>query len=291
MLARIAPLLFVCLWATGFIGARLGLPYSEPGTFLALRFAIAFFLLVGIAVIAGASWPGGRAAAQSIFIGALIHGVYLGSVFWVIDRGMPAGIAAVVVGMQPLLTALIAGWWLKEVITRQHWIGLALGMMGVFLVLYPGLDVTSSGITILTIGVAIIGMISATAGTVFQKKFATSTDLRTGNALQYLGAFMPVMVLACFSETGTIEWSRDMIIAMVWSVLVLSIIAIFILMWLIREGSVAKVSSLFFLVPAVAAIMAYFLFNEKLTLIQLIGMFVCAVAVAMAARANRKPVA
>ena len=264
------------------------MPFSEPGTFLALRFAIAFFLLVLLALIFRAPWPGNKAATQSILIGALIHGMYLGPVFWVIDQGMPAGVSAVVVGLQPLLTALIAGWWLREAITRQHWIGLGLGMIGVVLVLYPGLDVQSSGVNTFSICVAMIGMASVSIGTVLQKQVAGLTDLRTGNALQYLGGFLPVMALALFTESGTIVWSLDMIVAMTWSVLVLSIIAIFLLMWLIREGSVAKVSSLFFLVPGVAAIMAYFLFDEKLVPLQLVGMVLCAVAVALAARANRK---
>lgn len=284
MFARTAPVIFVCLWATGFVGARMGMPHSEPGTFLALRFAIAFVLLTLIVLAVRAPWPGTKTAFKSIAIGFLIHGTYLGPVFWVIDQGMPAGVSAVVVGLQPLFTAFLAGWWLKETITSRHWGGLVLGMTGVFFVLYPGIDLADSGVNTLTICVALIGMLSVTVGTVFQKSLGSDIDLRAGTALQYLGAFVPVFVLALISETGSIDWTGEMILAMTWSIFVLSLFAIFLLMWLIREGSVAKVSSLFFLVPAVAALMSYFLFGEKLDTIQLAGMVLCALAVAMVAR-------
>lgn len=288
MLARIAPVVFVCLWATGFVGARMGMPYSEPGTFLSLRFASAFVLLTIIAFVASAPWPGTKTALKSVGIGFLIHGTYLGTVFWVIKQGMPAGVSAVIVGMQPLVAALLAGWWLGEKISLRHWAGVVLGMVGVSMVLYPGLNFADTGVTPLTIGVALFGMLCVSLGTVIQKSLGSSTDLRTGTALQYLGAFIPVIILALVSETGAIDWTGEMILAMVWSVLVMSVVAIFLLMWLIREGSVAKVSSLFFLVPAVAALMCYFLFGEELTVIQLTGMAVSGVAVALA-MSNPKP--
>lgn len=277
-------MIFVCLWATGFIGARLGLPFSEAGTFLSLRFAIAFALLTAIALILRAPWPGYRAAGQSVLIGALVHGSYLGAIFWVIDQGMPAGVSAVVVGLQPLVVAFIAASWLGESINRNHWLGLAIGVFGVVMVLYPKLDLADSGVNATTIGVALLGMLSVSLGTVLQKKFAAQTDLRSGTALQYLGAFIPVFLLALVSESGTIVWSTEMIIAMTWSIFVLSIVAIFLLMWLIREGSVAKVSSLFFMVPSVAALMAFFLFGEQLNALQLFGMVLCAAAVALVSR-------
>ena len=283
MFAKVAPIVFVCLWATGFVGARMGMPHSEPGTFLSFRFACAFVLLTLIAMVARAPWPGTRVAFHSIAIGFLIHGSYLGCVFWVIEQGMPAGVSAVVVGLQPLFTALLAGWWLKETISIKHWIGIVVGMTGVYMVLHPGIDLADSGVNATTIFVSILGMISATLGTVLQKILGSSTDLRSGTALQYLGAFVPVMILALVSETGTIHWTGEMILAMTWSIFVLSLVAIFLLMWLIREGSVAKVSSLFFMVPAVAALMSYFLFGETLNLLQLAGMALSAVAVALVA--------
>ena len=283
MLVRIAPLIFVCLWATGFIGARLGLPYSEAGTFLSLRFALAFVLLTIIAMIYRAPWPGMRHALYAVLVGFFIHGVYLGAIFWVIDQGMPAGVSAVIVGLQPLVVAFIAAGWLGELITKRHWVGLIIGIMGVFLVLYPKFDISGSGVTWLTILIAFIGMMAASVGTVLQKKVGASTDLRTGTALQYLGAFLPVFLLALTSETGQIDWTAEMTIAMVWSLFVLSFVAIFLLMWLIREGSVARVSSLMFLVPAVTSIMAYFMFGDRLIFIQFVGIMFSAVAVGLVA--------
>ena len=288
MLVRLAPFIFVFVWATGFVGARLGMPHSEPGTFLALRFAIALCLLILICLILRAPWPGLKRAGLAVLIGLLIHGTYLGPVFWVIDQGMAAGVAAIIVGLQPLLTAVIAGWWLKEEITKGHWLGLFLGMTGVVIVLYPALDLSNSGVNATTITVALLGMISVTLGTVLQKKVGGQSDLRTGTALQYIGAFIPVFVLAIFTETGTIDWTLEMTVAMVWSVLVLSVLAIFLLMWLISQGSVAKVSSLFFMVPGVAALMAWALFDETLVPLQLVGMAICAAGVALASRATAR---
>lgn len=286
MLQKLAPGLFVCLWATGFIGARLGMPYSEPGTFLAIRFGIAFIVLGLIAFILKAQWPGLKMALHSIAIGSLMHGFYLGAVFWSIDRGMPAGVSAVIVGLQPLLTAILAGWLLKEAITRKHWIGIALGFLGVVLVLAPKIDIADSGINAATIVASVLGMISVTIGTIYQKQVGSLSDLRSGTALQYLGGFIPVAILSLSMETREIQWSGEMIFAMVWAVVILSFLAVFLLMWLIREGSVAKLSTLFFLVPGVAAVMAYFLFGETLEPVQLIGMFLCAVAVGLASRAG-----
>ncbi len=290
MFAKFAPAVFVCLWATGFIGARLGMPYAEPGTFLAIRFAIAFGILTLVALVFKASWPGMKTALHSILVGMLIHGIYLVAVFWTIQQGMPAGVSAVIVGLQPLLTALLAGWLLNEIITGRHWVGLAIGLFGVVLVLSPKLDITGSGINVATVVVSLFGMGSLTLGTILQKKLPPNLDIRSNTALQYLGGFFPVFILSMFTETQSIEWNGQVIFAMVWLVLVLSVAAIFLLMWLIREGSVARVSSLFFMVPAVAAIMAYFLFDETLVLIQLVGMVLCAIAVILASVKAKKTI-
>jgi len=281
-LTVVAPLVFVCLWATGFVGARLGMPHSEPGTFLAIRFGSACILLAVVSILFKAKWPNPTFAGHAIVIGFLIHGVYLGSVFWAIDRGMPAGVAAVIVGLQPLLTAMLSGWWLSESITGKHWVGIALGIAGVALVISPGLDLTSSGISTITVTVTIIGMVSVTLGTLYQKARGGGMDIRASTALQYLGAFIPVAALSWFVETQEIDWNGEMIIAMLWAIFVLSIGAIFLLMWLIRQGSVAKLSTLFFMVPAVAALMSFGLFDETLLPVQMGGMVLCALAVALA---------
>jgi len=283
MFVRLAPLVFVCLWATGFVGARLGMPHAEPGSFLAIRFAIAFLVLALFAMFMKAPWPRGRAIFHVMFVGALVHGLYLGGVFWAVRNGMPGGVSAIVVGLQPLLAAILAGVWLKEEITSRHWLGLIIGIVGVCMVLLPRLDLSGSDVNNATMLACCISVVAISAGTIYQKRFATQTDLRTGTALQYVGAFFPTVLFSMFFESFQIDWNGESLFAMAWLVLVLSITAVFLLMWLIREGSVAKVSSLFFLVPAVAAMMTWILFDERLTPIQIGGMVLCALAVALAA--------
>ncbi|MEL7230244.1 MAG: DMT family transporter [Pseudomonadota bacterium] len=285
VLVRLAPIVFVCLWATGFIGARMGMPYAEPGTFLAVRFALACLLLAALALIMRAPWPGRAVAGQQVLVGFLLHGTYLGCVFWAVDRGMPAGVSAIIVGLQPVLTAVLAGWLLGELISRRHWLAMALGVVGVALVVWPKLSFSSLGITPVTVTVCVMGMVSATLGTVVQKRFGGTVDLRTGTAFQYVGAVIPVALLSLATETRDVIWTGELIFAFVWLVLVLSIGAIFLLLWLLRQGSVAKVSSLFFLVPAVAALMANGLFGETLNGVQVFGMGVSGFAVALSSRA------
>lgn len=285
-LKLLAPSLFVLLWSTGYIGARLGAPHSEPLSFLTVRFAIAAGLLAAIAVIARAKWPDARSALHAFVVGVLIHGFYLGGVFWAIDRGMPAGVAALIVGLQPVLTALAAGPALGERITPKHWMGLAIGLVGVALVLAPKLDVADAGITIATIVPTVIGTVAITIGTVYQKRFATGTDLMTGGVFQYVGALAVVGIGALAHENFEITWTGEFIIALVWLILALSIGAITLLMLLIRAGAVSRIASLFYLVPAMTALIAFFLFGETLNWIQLSGMAVTAVAVALVARAK-----
>lgn len=291
------PALFVVLWATGFIGARAGMPHAEPGTFLAMRFALALVLLAGIAFVLRAPWPRGRAAWGALVVGALVHGIYLGGVFWAVRHGMPAGVAAVIVGLQPVVTTALAGGWvgarlgLDERVGARHWVGLALGVVGVVLVLWPkldlqpdlGLDVSGSGITPSTIGACALACLAVSLGTVLQKRVGATVDLRSGTALQYGGALVPVGLLA-LTETNAVSWTGELVFALLWLTLVLSLGAVFLLMWLIREGSVARVSALFFLVPTVAALMAWALYGEALGPIQIAGMALTAIAVWLGAR-------
>ena len=257
------------------------MPFAEPGTFLSIRFAIAFALMAVIAVALGAEWPRRRAAASALAVGALVHGVYLGGVFWAVRHGMPAGISAVIVCLQPIVAAWLAAVWLGEPVSHRQRIGLALGLAGVVAVLWPRLDVTGSGIDAWTIGACALACLSVAAGTVLQKATGAASDLRSGTALQYLGALAPVALLA-LTETREVEWNGQLVLAMVWLVLVLSLGAVFLLMWLIREGSVASVSALFFLVPGVAALMAWTLFDERLGPWQIVGIALTAIAVRLA---------
>lgn len=268
----------------------MGMPYSEPGTFLAIRFGAAFLLLLGTGFAMRAKWPTLRVAFDCMIIGMLLHGFYLGAVFWAIDRGMPAGVSAVIVGLQPLLTGLLAGWWLKEAVTARHWMALVVGFVGVVLVLLPSFNWGAQGVNPVSVLVCFFGMVSVTLGTLYQKWIGAKVHIVPGTACQYLGAFMPVALLSMIWETRHIEWTGEMIVAMVWATLILSIGAIFILLWLIQQGSVSKVSTLFFLVPAVAALMAYVLFGEELTLVQFVGMALCAIGVAVATLQPKKKV-
>jgi len=276
------PASFVVLWATGFIGARYAMPWSEPFTFLAARFLIAAAILLLIALAIGARPANRREALHSLIAGALMHGGYLGAVFWAIKHGMPAGISALIVGLQPLVTAVMAGTVLGEKILPRHWLGLAIGFVGVVIVLSPKLGQVSGGITAATLAAAIFSVISMSAGTIWQKRNATGVDMFSGTFYQYLGGAAPMLIGSALFETRTVIWNGELVFAMAWLVLVLSIGAIFLLMVMIRDGEMAKVASLFYLVPAVTAVMAYVLFGEQLTLVQIAGVVVATVGVGLA---------
>ncbi len=278
------PVVFVFLWATGFIGAKFGLPYAEPLTFLLYRFSIVAALLLILVVVTRAPWPDSRMKALHCFIsGILIHGLYLGGVFWAIARGMPAGISALIVGLQPLLTAVFAGLLLKEKISPRQWFGLVLGLFGLLLVLGPklpggGLAWGDDGALVLTL----IALGGITFGTIYQKKFATDVGLRAAGFFQYLGAGALVGAGVMIFETGRIEWTRELMLAMGWLIFVLSIGAISLLMVMIRRGAVSQVAALFYLVPPVTFLIAYFVFDEQLTLLHIAGIAVTAFAVWLA---------
>ncbi len=280
-MTRYFPALFVVLWSTGFIGARLGMPHAEPMSFLSVRFVLVIFLLLVMVLLARAPWPGLRVGLHSMVVGFLLHGIYLGAVFWAIDRGLPAGISAMIVGLQPLAVAVFAGFILGEVISRRHWLGLGTGVLGLVLVIAPKIEFGAVGITPINVLVLIGATLASTFGTIYQKKFAANVPLRTGTIWQFAGALIPVLIYALLFESFEFDWTGELIFAFGWLVIVLSIISIFLLMILIREGSVSKVSSLFYLVPASTAIIAYFLFGETLNWIQLVGMVLCALGVRM----------
>jgi len=277
-----APVTFVVLWATGFIGARYAMPWCEPFLFLAARFAIAGAIIGLIAALGGIDWPARKLAFHAAVSGSLIHGVYLGSVFWAIRNGLPAGMSALIVGVQPLLTAIIAGAVLKEAVTTRHWAGLATGLAGIALVLSPKLSFDGDGVNAATLSASLLAVLAVSAGTIWQKRFVKGADLRGTTACQYLGAFLVVAPISLLFEAGEFTLTGELVFAMIWLVGVLSIGAIFLLMQLIRDGAVSKVASLFYLVPAVTALMAWALFDEKLTIVQIAGMVVTAFGVAMA---------
>jgi drug/metabolite transporter (DMT)-like permease len=290
LLLAAAPVLFVLMWATGFVVARLSAPHADPLTFLGIRFPIAGVLFALIALALAAPWPGAKQAFHATVAGAFLHGGYLGPVYWAVAHGMPAGVSALIVGLQPLMTAIIAAAMVKEAISLRHWAGLAVGILGVALVVSPRLEPgLTGGITPLTTAVNLLGALSISFGTVYQKRFATALNLASGGVWQYVGASIAVIIPAVLMEEMRFDGSFEAWFALGWSVIVLSLGAITLLMLLIRLGDVGRVSSLIFLVPGVSALMAYGLFGETLSLIQITGMAVCAAAVLIVTRRRALP--
>lgn len=287
LLVAVAPALFVVLWATGFVVARLSAGHVAPVWFLGLRFPIACLFMLCVAIYQRAAWPDATHAFHASIAGAFMHGGYLAPIYWAVAHGLPAGVSALIVGLQPLITAFLAAWILGERIHGRHWFGLIVGLIGIALVISPKLHFqTVGGITPLTVSLALLGALCISFGTVYQKRFATGIALATGGTWQYVGGSLVVLISAYFVEDFFFDNTHQAWLALGWAVIVLSIIAITLMMILIREGAVSKVSSLIFLVPAVAALMTYLLFGETLNLIQILGMAVCAAAVLIVNRAS-----
>jgi len=277
-----APVLFVLLWSTGFVGAKYGLPYAGPMTFLSTRMAIVVVLHLVLAFATGARWPTARETLHSIVTGSLVHGLYLGGVFVAIGQGVPAGISALIPGMQPILTATIANRWLDEKVSRLQWFGLALGLAGVALVLHD--HAIAGAASLLGWVASFLSLIGITLGTLYQKRFGGGIDWRTGNLVQYVTAGSLFVFAAFAFETGGIRWTGEFIFAAVYLAVVLSIGAVALMYWLIRRSAATGFSSLFYLVPAVTALFAFVLFGERLDLLSIAGILVCALGVIVVSR-------
>lgn len=270
--SRAFPLVFVLLWSTGFIGARLGLPHAEPLTFLLIRYIVVIICMTLIAVATRAPWPATPKAWFHIGLaGLLLHGVYLGGVFIAISKGLPAGVTSLVVGVQPLLTAVGAGWLLRETVLRRQWFGLLLGLFGVGLVVFGKVG---TGFGLGALWPAIAALVGITAGTLYQKRFCPPFDWRTGAVAQFFPTAVVTFVVASLSETFHTEWTGEFVFALGWLVLVLSIGAISLLNWLIRHSDAVNIASLFYLVPPCTTLVAWWLFDEAFTGLELIGMAV-----------------
>jgi len=258
------PAVFVALWATGFIGAKYGLPYAEPMTFLAIRMGLAALALLLFAWITRAPWPPNPVAALHVTVaGLLVHGGYLGGVFYAISHGMPAGMVSLIVGMQPVLTSVAAVLFLNEQVGKRQWVGLGVGLLGLLLVL--GHRMSLADLTFPSAVAACMALVSISLGTVYQKRFFAAVDLRTGGVLQYGASGLCYAALAYAFETREVTWSAPFILALTWSVLALSLGAVALLYRLIRDGAASRVSSLLHLVPPVTALIAFVCFDEMLT--------------------------
>ena len=278
----IAPALFVFLWSTGFIGARYGLPYIEPLTFLALRIGFAAVIMAAIALLTGARRLNTNEIGHSLVAGSLMHGLTLGGAFTAISQGIPAGIVALILGLQPIVTSILANRLMDEKIARLQSVGLALGLVGVSLVLHDR-NIVLAG-SVLGWVASFLSLIGITLGTLYQKRYCSSIDWRTGNLVQYLGAGVLFTLGAFAFETREINWTGELIFALVWLVLVLSIAAVALMYWLIRRSGATEFASLFYLVPVVTALLAYILFDERLDSISILGMLICTGGVALVNR-------
>jgi drug/metabolite transporter (DMT)-like permease len=276
-----APGLFVVLWSTGFIGAKFGLPFAEPLTFLFWRYGFVTLLFLALTLQQRAPWP--TTPMQGVHVavsGLLVNSLYIGGVFCAIHQGMPAGIVSLIVGLQPLFTAVVASRILGEKVYGRQWVGFLLGLAGMLLVL--GDKISFGGGNSRGVLLSLLALFGITAGTLYQKRFCGAMDLRSGAVIQFGASTLAMALLAPMFETMHVVWSGRFVFAMVWLVLVLSVGAITLLNTLIRRGEASRVASLFYLVPPVTSLLAFFFFGERLSISALFGMGIAVTGVALA---------
>jgi len=272
-----APGVFVVLWASGFIGAKLGLPYAPPLTFLSVRMISVVILLGAVNLLARPKWPCPADMMHSAVTGLLVHGFYLGGVFVSLENGISAGLIALIVSLQPVLTSTIANRWLGERVIARQWLGLLLGVAGVFLIVHE--QMASGGAKPVAWAAATVSLIGITIGTLYQKRFGGAIDWRPGFLFQYAAAACLFVFGASLSETFAVNWTLQFLFALGYLVFVLSFGAIWLLYFLIRRQAATRVVSLFYLTPPLTALMAWAFFNERLAPLALLGMAVCVAGV------------
>ncbi len=277
-----APALFVLLWSSGFIGARFGVQYAEPFTVLLLRFSVVLAIMLPLALMLRVRWPGGRQTTHIATAGLLIQGGYLGGCFAAVYHGMPAGVIALVTGVQPILTAFAAAPMLGESVSRLQWLGLALGFGGVAMVVWQ--KINFQGLDLISVAWSLEALVAITVGTLYQKRYCPSFDLRAGSVIQFVAAFTLLLPLAIATETMHVEWTMQFVFSIGWLAIVLSIGAVSLLFVLIKHGEATRVSSLFYLTPLATAAMAYLAFDEHLDAVALIGMIIGVTGVALVLR-------
>jgi drug/metabolite transporter (DMT)-like permease len=288
---RAMPAVFVLIWSTGFVVAKYGLPYAPPLSFLSIRYALSLLCFLVWIALARVQWPRGRQQWLHLAVsGVLIHAGYLGGVWMAIKAGMGSGLASLMVGLQPVLTAL----WVSsmasadqggEKVTQRQWLGLALGLGGLVLVVSRKFGATQE-VTAFTLAAITTALLSITAGTLYQKRFVAPADVRGANAVQIMAAFAVTLPLALF-ETEAITWTPQFMGALAWAVLVLTLGGSSLLYMLIQRGAATAVTSLLYLVPPCTALMAWLLFAEPITLVTVIGTAITALGVSLVVRAAK----
>jgi drug/metabolite transporter (DMT)-like permease len=281
VLKKLAPALFVFLWSTGFIGVKYGIPYAPPFYFVAIRMAIAALLLFIALAFLRKSQPFTKAIfLPSTLIGLTLHGAYLGGCFFAVSRGLPAGITALIVSLQPVLVSLFAAKYLNEPLSSRAIFGLALGLTGLFVVVLPRINSTeANSISLIAISACVVGLLGGTSGTILQKKFGGAIPTLAGTSIQYAATALVLLTLALVFEQPEIQWTPKFIGALAWLVIALSFGAILLLFFLLSHGSAAKVSSLYYLVPAVTAVEAYFFFDEQVSPVSILGTLITVIGV------------
>ena len=281
-----APLAFVLIWSTGFIVAKYAAPHAPPLTFLLYRFAGAILILLPIIAMTRAPWPDTATAWRDVIVvGVLLQATYLGGVWVAIALGMPAGVSALLVGAQPLLTALLA-FTINERASRVQWIGLTIGFAGVALVLSDRL--TLAGVEPLALAVNLLALAGITAGTLYQKKHAANVDLRTGSLIQFAASFVLLLPFAIATETMVVDYTLEFWLALGWSIVALSLVAITLLLVMIRRGRATEVTSLMYLTPPSTAVLAWLMFGEMLGPLAWAGVLVTMAGVALVLTAGKR---
>jgi drug/metabolite transporter (DMT)-like permease len=281
---RLSPLIFVLIWSTGFIAAKYSMQNADPFVFLCLRMALTTLALIPILYIFGAAlprkfWP----YRHDMVTGVLLHCCYLGFVFMPIKQGMPSGIVAIIIGIQPILTMVLASAFIGESFTVKKLIGLAVGFVGVAIVILGkfGLGlIDNNGIGLITIGMCLLSLLSASSSIIYQKKFCDQSHLLTGVLMQYVAATLATAIFAVIlGESWQVAWSTGFVMALTWQVFGLSIGGVVLLMSIIKLGEASRISSMFYLVPPLVVVEAHYLFGETLSLISIAGMALCVMGV------------
>jgi len=276
--ALLLPFLFIVLWSSGYVAGKIGLPYAGPYTLIFIRFSSAALILLAVALFTGAPWPKSkREFLHLAVVGLLIQGLQFSGLYSGLKLGVSAGVSALIVGMMPIFTAFGAATFLNEKVTRAQWTGLFAGLLGVALVVSHKFG--SGEANIAGYGAVLLALAGITLGTLYQKRFCTGMDLRTGGFVQLTVASVLTFFLALHFEDLQVTWTPTLIFASAWLSIVNSIGAISLLFILVRKGEASKVASLFYLIPPVTALMGYVVLNETLSPLALLGFLITAGAV------------